>query len=376
MAGIGHNSKPKPTTAEIDLALREKIRKDNIRSDSTLMQRVRWELWLSRLSPRAKLVGLAVWEHADQDGANAFPSMRRLLVMVGGSYRDLVAAIDEFAQWEFAEVIEGSGKRTNEYRFMVTAQELSEHLGNDNVVVALRPNTVSSATTAVIQGRQQNTVSATTAVTLETDAESVVLPNPAVVLPSPPRSATISSIGTRASDLPDLPDLGGRSPAESALGKVAAAVAATFAAAMPAAAAHHPVEQVMDAPAECWQTPKAKMEAGTNAMHAKLQRQIWQTPSGLVEVAGAFRDELERTYPLVDLKCGLATAAVNVRPESGVVNCAQVIHRAFGFMQQDAARRQKSATSYRSQQQDRSRAALLKSEAPMQKLRPRNEVEQ
>lgn len=133
---------------------------------------------------------------------------------------------------------------------------------------------------------------------------------------------------------------------EGSIAKVATAVAATFAATLPLAAAPHPVEQVVDAPAECWQTPKAKMAAGLNSMEAKLQRQIWMTPSGRVEVAGDFKAELEREFPLVDLKCGLATAGPNVNTDRGAINCTQTIRREFGFMQQREKKAANRSASY------------------------------
>jgi hypothetical protein len=116
--------------------------------------------------------------------------------------------------------------------------------------------------------------------------------------------------------------------------KVAAAVASTFTTILPLAAIAHPIEQVIDAPAECWQTPKARMAAGMNPMEAKLQRQVWVTSNGRIEVAGDFKAELEREFPLVDLKCGLSTSGPNVHTDRGAIQCAQTIRREFGFMQQ------------------------------------------
>lgn len=137
-----------------------------------------------------------------------------------------------------------------------------------------------------------------------------------------------------------------RGPREGSIARVATAVAATFVAAVPLAAAAHPVEQFQTVAAECWQTQKAQMGAAMNANEARAQKQVWVTPNGLVEVAGDFRVELERTFPLVDLTCGLATAGTNVRADSGALNAMQQIRRQFGYMQQDEARKQARAVSY------------------------------
>lgn len=140
----------------------------------------------------------------------------------------------------------------------------------------------------------------------------------------------------------------GDPPKEVGVGKVAAAIAATFVSVLPVAAApHHPVEQVMAGAAECWQTPKAQMTAATNAHEARAQKQVWVTPTGLVEVAGDFRAELVTAFPLVDLHCGLSTAAVHVKPDFGAIRAMQDIRRQFGFMQSDAAAKEKRAASYR-----------------------------
>ncbi len=371
MSSIGHNSNialsKKYTVSEIDAAIRTKIRSDNIRPDSNLLHRAKWELWLSRLSPRAKLVGLAIWEHADKDGTKAFPSMQRLMVMVGGSKRDLSAAIEEFSAWEFSEVVPGAGKRSNEYRFILTLQDLSDHIGGGNVVVPLRPRdgtTRAPSSTTVVPASPD--FSGTTVVPHEASSTTVVpanlnpsgttvVPQESVVVPSDPSSGTIASISTRASYLPYLlkEERGDAltcdpAPQNRMLGRVAAAIATGIAtgiatAALPAAAAPiDPPAQIRMDVAECWQTPKARMEAEMNSHHRIAQTQIWQTPTGLVEVAGDFREELLREYPLVDLKCGLSAAAPNVRISHGAITSMQEVRRKFAHMQQDAMARQKS----------------------------------
>lgn len=134
------------------------------------------------------------------------------------------------------------------------------------------------------------------------------------------------------------------SPKGASIARMAIAIAASAAAmATPLAAEPYPTEQVAESPAECWQTPKAQMAASMSVAEARAQKQIWVTQTGLVEVAGEFRAELELEYPLVDLKCGLAASAINVKPDRGVIDCMQAVRRQFGYMQQDAKRREAKA---------------------------------
>lgn len=135
---------------------------------------------------------------------------------------------------------------------------------------------------------------------------------------------------------------------ENGLGKVAAAVAVALTAApMPLAAQPHPVEHVMQDVAECWQNPKARYEAGANIHEMRAQRQVWMTPFGVVEVAGDFKAELEREFPLVSLKEGLATAAPNVHIGQGAIRAMQAIRRQFGYSQQNEANKQKRADAWK-----------------------------
>lgn len=344
----GHNAKARRhnyTAAEIDGAIRAQIRADNIRDDSTFLQHVKWELWLSRLSPRAKLVGLAIWEHANKDGTGAFPSMRRLLVMVGGSKRDLALAIEEFTGWEFAEMVPGSGKRANEYRFHLTVMEFEEHLNSDNVVVPLRPSKPSSGTTTV---PLRTEASVTTVVPQAPEPEVLVVPLSPVVVPSTPSSGTIAYISTRASDLIDLNDLKGEEP-PSRLAKIAATMAAAITASVLPAAAQppEPPAQIQQWPAECWQTPKARMDAGLNINELRAQKMVWMTETGLLQVAGAFREELATTFPLVDITNGLAIAAATVHINQGALMAMREIRKRFGYQQSDLAAKQKRSEAFR-----------------------------
>ena len=88
-------------------------------------------------------------------------------------------------------------------------------------------------------------------------------------------------------------------------------------------------------------TGKAKMDAAMNPYERRAQFQVWVSPMGVIEVAGEFREELAREYPLVDLKCGLATASTNVNPAHGAITAMKTIRRQFGFSQQDAENKEK-----------------------------------
>jgi uncharacterized protein YdaU (DUF1376 family) len=151
-------------------------------------------------------------------------------------------------------------------------------------------------------------------------------------------------------------DAHARAPApQDGFAKVASVFAAGLAATIaPMGLAAAPAEQtiqVMQDVAECWQTPKARYDAGVSIYEKRAQHQVWMTPTGVVEAAGEFRAELEREFPLVDLKCGLMAAAQNVRPEQGAIPSMRVIRRQFAYMQQDAARRAKPASAKPSEEE-------------------------
>jgi hypothetical protein len=92
------------------------------------------------------------------------------------------------------------------------------------------------------------------------------------------------------------------------------------------------------------------MAAALNHMEARAQKQVWITPSGGLEIAGEFKDEMQRMFPLVDMASALAAACPNVKPERGAMEAFQAIRRQFGYMQQDAAGKEKRAAAYRKPQ--------------------------
>lgn len=132
------------------------------------------------------------------------------------------------------------------------------------------------------------------------------------------------------------------------IGRAAAAIAAGIASTvLPAAAAPvEPPAQVEITKPECWETPKARMDAGMNVHELRAQRQVWQTGTGLLEVAGEFKDELERMFPLVDLPQGLAIAAATVHISQGALKAMQEIRKRFAYQQSDMAAKQKRAEAY------------------------------
>lgn len=128
----------------------------------------------------------------------------------------------------------------------------------------------------------------------------------------------------------------------------AAAAVGVMTAVSPMAAAAEPEPTRIETPsspdlASCWQTPKGQMAAALNAYEGAAQRQIWMTPIGCLEVAGEFRAELAKTWPLVDMAAGLAAAAPNAARESTALAMMQQARRTFGYMQQDAIRRNETA---------------------------------
>lgn len=141
-------------------------------------------------------------------------------------------------------------------------------------------------------------------------------------------------------------DAHARAPApKDGFAKAASASAASLAATIaPVGLAAAPVEQTvqfMQDVAECWQTSKARYDAGVSIHEKRAQHQIWITPTGVAEVAGEFRSELERTFPLVDLKMGLAVAAAHIQPNLGALQAMRKIRERFAYLQSASAEKQK-----------------------------------
>lgn len=129
--------------------------------------------------------------------------------------------------------------------------------------------------------------------------------------------------------------------------RIAAAGIAAAIGSMPAAAGGLPPEQhvVQQVPAPCWQNPRAQQAAALDIHELRAQKQIWITDTGAVQVSGAFRDELAEAFPLVELQNGLAAACANVKTDRGALEAIKQVRRQFGYMQQDAAQRERRAAS-------------------------------
>lgn len=137
--------------------------------------------------------------------------------------------------------------------------------------------------------------------------------------------------------------------ADSTRAKVAASIMSGVLAVAAGPAAAQPPEppaQVQQCPAECWQTPKARMDAGLNINELRAQKMVWMTETGLLQVAGAFREELATTFPLVDITNGLAIAAATVHINQGALMAMREIRKRFGYLQADLAAKQKRAEVY------------------------------
>ena len=124
--------------------------------------------------------------------------------------------------------------------------------------------------------------------------------------------------------------------------KVASALTACLAGAIPAAAAPldppaivQPAPEAPDLP-ECWLTPKAVQNAAMRAAEAKAQRQVAITPDGRLEATGGFLSELQTVFPLVDVTNGLMAAAVSIKPYMTAIETMATIRRQFAYMQTDA----------------------------------------
>jgi hypothetical protein len=108
-------------------AVAEKIRSEWTRDDSTLLQRVETEIWVSALPPEAKLIALAMRKHASKSGDDAYPSLSRLEHLTGLCrktvirYRDVL--VDE--GW-LVQRTEFRGRKSNTYSVRIPDNTLTE----------------------------------------------------------------------------------------------------------------------------------------------------------------------------------------------------------------------------------------------------------
>jgi hypothetical protein len=330
-AVIGSNSRL--TREELETAFKERTRAQRINENTPFDLRWQWEVWLSNLPPNAKLLAFAIRIYGNPDGSGSHPSLNTLEQLTGLSRRCIQDNL-RLIEFTFVGKERGKGRAPNRYTLAIPGETLHE--------LAKVIDFHSRATVAPIEGRSEATSSP--------QSESVAgqpLPHNPVVGQIDNRSRLLVAPNI-TKDITEEEKRKGP-PASSALGKLAVSIAAGFTVATPAAAASSPVmpptEQVHEAPAECWQTPKAQQAAALDIHELRAQRQVWMTPTGFVEVAGAFKAELIETFPLVDLTCGLATAAANVQPARGAIAAMQTIRREFGYMQQREKAKQSKASS-------------------------------
>jgi hypothetical protein len=294
----------------------------------------------SDLPAHTRHAAIEIWLHMRPGKMRADPSVARIAQHTGLSERTIQSDIKRLRAEGFFDVEFSKGGRSQRHTFIAkriaeTAQELRGLMDqNPAVVTPFRRNTPQGM-------RRLDGQNPAGRAPFNAETPQEMSKNPAGRAPEATLEATKKE--KRGDAHPRDP-----APRDGPFGKVAAAIAAGFAGAVTPVAAMPPVDppaQVIVEAAECWQTPRARMDASLNPHERGAQFQVWVTPTGLVEVTGEFRDELAKEYPLVDLKCGLAAAAANVNAGQGAINAMRTIRRQFGFMQQDAARKEKSAAS-------------------------------
>lgn len=335
-AVIGNNSKL--TREELEAAFKERTRAQRITENTPFDLKWQWEVWLSDLSPNGKLVAFAVRIFATHTGAASRPSIESLAQLTGLSRPTVITQLKAIQKELLLTAERGKGRAASNYNLVIPDRTVAE-------------------IATVIDIRSGQPIRP-----LDDRSSQPVLPqNDSVAVKPLDHYDRSSQIGDRSSKaaLPDITkditeEEKGRG-AETAFGKIAASIAVGFGIATPAAAASPPVppiiEQVREAPAECWQNPKAQQAAALDVHELRAQRQVWMTPTGVVDVAGAFKTELLEKFPLVDLHCGLATAAANVRIDRGAITAMQTIRREFGYMQQRESAKAKNtgkSTGYQS----------------------------
>jgi hypothetical protein len=328
----GHN-RPPLTKAELEQAFRERTRADRITESTPFDLKWQWEVWLSDLPSSAMLVAFAIRIYANQDGTKSHPSLDTLAMMTKLSRRHVQDSL-KLIEKTLVRKTAGAGRAPNRYALIIPGETLQELA----TVIDIR-----SRAPRASQDDRNRAPGAS--------QDDSVVGHPV------PHKPVVGQIQDR-SRAPGAPDITrditrkGEHPREGSIGKVASLVAAGMTAMAPLAAAAqpHPVEQVMQDVAECWQNQKARMAAELSRYEKQAQREIWITPTRSVEVAGEFRSELVRTFPLVDLVCGLAAAAPNAAKETRAIDAMTVVRRQFAYLQNDNAGKEKRAASYRKPQ--------------------------
>jgi hypothetical protein len=309
----------------------------------------------SGLPAPVRHVAIEIWLHMRPWKMNANPSAKRIADFTGLSERTVRTAFGALAKAPFFSVSKPQKGRGNTRTFRAVSFQTMTELGNALDDQALRNiprnDDAEGARIAVFQPKKPASPAPL----------SIVKPAPAAVNEyEKPAPAAVLDEKTCSSFQENLQELHPKLPNRSYQGKNADA---------PARAAT-PVEV-----AECWKTPKAIMAAGMNADEARSQRHVWVSPLGSVEISQEMRDEMTKTFPLVDHASALAAAAPNVRPEKGAVTCLANVRRQYGYMQQDAAGRERRANARSGPAQGQSTKLLDDSDRPKTKPRPREEVE-
>lgn len=350
-ARIGHNSRP--SREELELAFRERTRAQRIKDDTPFDLKWQWEVWLSDLGPNGKLVAFAIRIFGDGDGSACRPSIETIMQMTGLSRQTVVKQLKLLEKALLIIAERGKGRGGNAYTLDIpqrTITELATVIDIRNGL-PIRPdqdgNSLASRPLAAENGLTSGLLAETNGLTIRLNA-------------------SVNSLVGDGNSLLARPDLTidltknkkGEAPREGSIAKVASALAAGIAATITPAAASAPIDPpayVLQEVAECWQTQKARYDAEASIHEKRAQWQIWMTPLGVLEVAGDFKLELERDYPLVGLKEGLAIAAANVQIGQGAIRAMQATRRQFSYRQRDAADKQ-------ADQQRRAEAYAKKSE--------------
>lgn len=327
-AVIGSNSKL--TRGELESAFRQRTRDQRITENTPFDLRWQWEVWLSDLTPNGKLVAFAVRIFASHTGSDSRPSIDSLVQLTGLSRQTVVTQLRAIQKELLLTAERGKGRAASTYTLIVPERTIAEIAS----VIDIR----SGLPIRPLDGR----------------SSLPARPQGDLVAVQPLDHNDRSSLIPDRSSLPIRPDITkditeeekGRGSQEGSIGRMTAALAAGLVAAVApqmAAAEPRPVEHVQSVPAECWQTGKAQMDAATNPHEARAQKQVWITPTGMVEVAGDFKTELVTTFPLVDMASGLAASGPNIKRDRSALDAMTAVRRQFGYMQQDALRRQAAA---------------------------------
>jgi hypothetical protein len=121
---IGNNSKL--TREELEAAFKQRTRDQRITENTPFDLRWQWEVWLSDLTPNAKLVAFAVRIFASQTGGDSRPSIDSLVQLTGLSRQTVVTQLKAIQKELLLTAERGKGRASSTYTLVVPQRTIAE----------------------------------------------------------------------------------------------------------------------------------------------------------------------------------------------------------------------------------------------------------